>query len=173
MLELFRRYGPTLMVPAAWITAFLAIDTSLASSTAILVMHVVMTALMSLFLLTGWNQMNSGILKVWRNVIAVGLPFTIAGALSLSVLPVIPPSVSLVAWMILPGIALIYTGRESEKGTLYTVSGLLSLLGTYFYLVKGLSAQSESVLAASLVLVGVGQSMGIWCAAHRSEIVED
>lgn len=172
MLELFRRYGPTLMVPAAWITTFLAVETSLVGPTAIKMMHFVMITLMAAFLLTGWNQMSSGVLKVWRNIIAAGLPFTVAGALGLSGFPVAPPSVSMAAWMVLPGIALIYTGRKSETGTLYTLSGLISLLGFYLYLIKGLTIQTELLRAAGITMVGLGQSLGIWTAAYSSGAVE-
>lgn len=168
MLELSRRYGPTLLVPAAWLTTTLAIYTTILPGNALLIAHLVMAAFMAVFLLTGWREMDSGVLKAWRNVIAIGLPFTLAGAASLSGFDVIPVSTSLIAWMLLPGIALLYTGREMREGTLYTVSGLLSLLGLYLYLVRGLFAQPILFLGTALALVCIGQSIGIWAAAYLS-----
>jgi hypothetical protein len=85
MFQAFRQFGPVLKVPAAWTTAILAVNTEILPDQGLLIAHIVMSVLMTVFLLTGWKQMKEGVLKAWRTVITIGLPVTVLGALGLMV----------------------------------------------------------------------------------------
>lgn len=175
MFQAFRQFGPVLMVPAAWATSILAVNTQILPNQGILIAHVVMAVLMTVFLLTGWKQMNKGVLKAWRTVITIGLPVTVIGAVGLTgVQTEFFTAVSMLGWMILPGLALVYTGKKDDRfGTGYTVSGLLSVLGFYLFIVSMVYPVSAEVLSLSgLFAVLVGQSMGIFLAAYQNYSLE-
>ncbi len=171
MLQAFRQFGPTIMVPAAWTTAILAVHTELLPDQGLFIAHMVMAVLMTVFLLTGWKQMNEGVLKAWRTVITIGLPVTVLGAIGLAgVQTELLTAVSLLGWMLLPGLALVYTGKKDERfGTGYTVSGLLSLLGLYLFAVSLVYPAGQKLLSISgLFAVFLGQSAGIFLAAYQN-----
>lgn len=175
MFQAFRQFGPVLMVPAAWITAALAVNTELLPSQGLLIAHIVMSVLMTVFLLTGWKQMNEGVLKAWRTVITIGLPVTVLGAIGLAgIQSQLLTTISLLGWMFLPGLALVYTGKKDERfGTGYTVSGLLSLLGLYFFTVSLVYPSGQELLSLSgLFTVLFGQSAGIFLAAYQNYSLE-
>ena len=171
MCQAFRQFGPVLMVPAAWTTAILAVNTEILPDQGLLIAHIVMSVLMTVFLLTGWKQMKEGVLKAWRTVITIGLPVTVLGALGLTEIQTeLFTAVSLLGWMILPGLALVYTGKKDESfGTGYTVSGLLSLLGLYLFTVSLVYPAGQKLLSVSgLFAVLLGQSAGIFLAAYQN-----
>lgn len=171
MLDRFRRFGPVIMVPAAWITAGLAISTSLISSNALLIAHLVMSVLMAAFLATGWRKMDSGVLKAWRTVIAAGLIITLMGTAGLlgQDIPALL-SVSLHGWMLLPAAGLIYTGWKDQKfSKIYIASGLASLVGFIVFVLQIFYPFQSGLYAVSgLTLVGLGQTVGILVAAVQN-----
>ncbi len=79
-------------------------------------------------------------------------------------------AVSLLCWMLLPGLALVYTGKKDGSfGTGYTVSGLLSLLGLYLFAVSIAYPAGQKLLSVSgLFAVLFGQSAGIFLAAYQN-----
>ncbi|AOV95193.1 hypothetical protein AQV86_04720 [Nanohaloarchaea archaeon SG9] len=171
MLKAFRQYGPGLMVPAAWTTAITAVSTQKMPENGLLIAHVIMAVLMALFLVSGRKEMNKGVLKAWKTVITLGLPLTAFGALGLTgVYTEVLTAFSLLGWMLLPGLALVYTGKKDETyGTGYTVSGLFSLLGLSVFLISMFYPLRQEVLSLSgLFLVFVGQSAGIFLAVHQN-----
>lgn len=171
MFKTFRKFGPVLMVPAAWSTAILAIHTELMPQNGLLVAHLVMISLMILFLVTGWKKMNRGVLKAWRTVLLVGLPLTVMGALGLlGIQKDIFTAASLFGWFFLPGSALVYTGKKDERfGSGYTVSGLFSLLGFFISLLSLYHPlRYEFFSFSGFFLVLVGQSTGIFFAAYQN-----
>lgn len=171
MFQAFRKFGPVLMVPAAWTTAILAVNTEILPSQGLLIAHIIMSVLMTVFLVTGWKQMNEGVLKAWRTVIAIGLPITVLGAIGLTGIQTqIFTAASLLGWMLLPGLALVYTGKKDERlGTGYTVSGLLSLMGLYLFTVSLVYPPGQKLLSLSgLFAVLLGQSTGIFLAAYQN-----
>jgi len=171
MLKAFRQYGPGLMVPAAWTTAITAVSTQKMPENGLLIAHVIMAVLMALFLVSGRKEMNKGVLKAWKTVITLGLPLTVFGALGLTgVYTEVLTAFSLLGWMLLPGLALVYTGKKDETySTGYTVSGLFSLLGLSVFLISMFYPLRQEVLSLSgLFLVFVGQSAGIFLAVHQN-----
>lgn len=171
MLQRFRQYGPVLMVPAAWGTTALALHTSILGSREMMIAHFFMSLMMAAFLITGWNKMNEGILKAWRSTIVIGLIITLTGLTGFigSDTPWMHV-VSLYGWMIIPGIALIYTGLKDELyGKKYIFSGSLSLLGFIVYFLQRFNYfQADTYSLSGLILLASGQTLGILVAAYQN-----
>lgn len=169
MLEKFRKFAPALMVPAAWMVTALALNTEIISNKGFQIAHIVMAVLMTVFLLTGWKEMSSGVLKIWRTVIAIGLLITVSGAVGLTfeglkVLQIF----SLYGWMVMPGIALYYTGKENgsfEK--VYRSAGLVTIAGFLIFSMANFVSASK-VWFLGLLLVALGQSLGIFTAVYHN-----
>jgi hypothetical protein len=168
MFEEMRDAAPIVLIPAAW-TAVGAVQFGHMGETGIFVAHVVMAVFITLFAVTGWNQMATGALRIWRSVLVVGLVLTLAGLAGFlgPAFEDLLHAVSLVGWMILPALGLAYTGRELPAARLQYVGGAaLSLAGAALYL-GTLAGLAESLAALAIALVGVGQTVGIVDAARR------
>lgn len=156
-----------MLVPAAWLVVAGA-HRGVVGETAIFIAHLVMTGFIALFAVTGWSAMGTGALRGWRAVLVVGLGVTVAGVAGflLDVRPLL--AVSLVGWMVLPAAGLLYTGRLFRAArTLYYASGALSAVGALVYLAST-AGSAELLSLAGIVLVAVGQTIGILHATVRS-----
>lgn len=171
MLQRFRQFGPVLMVPAAWTATAFSIHTSILGSYEMMIAHVFMSLMMAAFLITGWNEMEKGVLKAWRTTIVAGLLVTLVG-LAGFIGPDTPwmQIVSLYGWMIVPGLALVYTGfKDDVYGKIYTVSGLLSLIGFGVYFLQRFNYfQADTYSITGLTIVAIGQTLGIFIAAYQN-----
>lgn len=162
MLRRFRETAPAALVPFAW-TVVAAAHLGAVTTHAIFVAHVVMSALLGAFVVTGWTDMSGSVLRVWRTIIAAGF-----GATTLGVGGFVADSdpllaVSLYAWMVLPALGLLFTGRASAgRSVAYLGGGLVTALGTAVY------AVAPSFPVVGIGLVGVGQTAGIAVAVARN-----
>lgn len=172
MKDFLLRYGPVILVPAAWTVVAMSHFERLFGTYELLIAHVVMVTLMILFMIAGWKQMESNVLRIWRNLILIGIPATVSGVLGLSVLQNIEflNFLSIFYWMVSPGIALILTGRfESVFDRTYRLAGALSVLGAVFYILPYFTGVNRlSMVMVSIVAVGTGQTLGIILAAYQN-----
>jgi hypothetical protein len=161
MLRRLRETAPAALVPLAWIVVAAA-HTDAVTTHAIFVAHVVMSLFLATFVVTGWREMSDGVLRVWRAVIAVGFGVTLLGVSGFvaDVTPLL--AVSLYAWMALPALGLLYTGRAvGGPAPAYLAGGTVALTGPVVY------AAAPSLALPALALVGVGQTAGIVDAVVR------
>lgn len=170
MLRRLRETGPVVLVPAAWTFAVLAHLGTLSPRT-MLIAHVVMTVLLVAFLAFSWGDMTEGVLRVWRTVILVGVPVTLAGVAGLLVRPRATAllAVALVGWMVVPALALARTAPmlpSEASGRIATAGGGLSLFGAILY-GAGWFLSAPTVVLGALACVGVGQTAGIADAVYR------
>ena len=168
MFGTLRRFGPVVLIPAAWIAAGAAIVGALRTE-GMLIAHLVMVGFIAFFLVTGWSRMDRGALRAWRAVLVVGLGLTLAGVAGF-VGPTSGPAllgVSLVGWMVLPAAGLAYTARElPEAAVVYAGGAAAALLGAAVFVWTLVSA-GQPLVWPSIGLVAVGHTAGIVDAARR------
>lgn len=161
MLRRLRETAPAALVPFAW-TVVAATHLDAVTSHAIFVAHVVMSLLLATFAVTGWRDMSDGVLRVWRTIIVVGFGATAFGVVGFVADAVPLLAVSLYAWMVLPALGLLYTGRAIDgPAPSYLGGGVVTLLGASVY------ATAPSLAVAGIGLVGVGETAGIVDAVVR------
>lgn len=169
MFRRLRAYGPGALVPLAW--GFIAAaHFDLVSEHAVFVAHVVMTALLAGFAVTGWSEMTDRVLRLWRTIIAVGVPVTLSGAIGLGLFDgaTVLLAISLYGWMVVPAIGLLYTGRHVDDGAIaHWIGGALSLLGAMVYAAGVAIELGTTGTIGGLSLVGIGQTIGILTAIYR------
>jgi uncharacterized membrane protein HdeD (DUF308 family) len=168
-----RANGPALLVPAAWGVVLGAHVGAVATRT-LLVAHGVMTVLLVGFAALSYREMREGVLAVWWLVIAAGIPVTAAGLVGLAAPALARAALPLAVggWMLLPGVALLETGRtmrtaDTDPSTVYLAAGSLSVVGALAYGTGLFLGGGQRALVAGLVLVGVGQTAGIVDAVAR------
>jgi hypothetical protein len=166
VLRRLRQTAPAALVPLAW--GFVAAaHLDLVSRHAVVVSHVVMCAILLAFTALSWSEMRSGVLFVWRLVLLLGFAITALGLVGLTTGVGALLSITVVGWMLVPGVALAYTGRAGAPGTgIYLWGAALSLLGALGYL-AGLLLATEPLLLAGLLTTGIGQTAGIANAVYR------
>ena len=168
MFETLRRFGPVLLIPAAWLAAGAAVTGSLRAD-GLLIAHLVMAGFIAFFLLTGWHRMDDGALRAWRAVLVVGLVITLVGVAGF-VGPVAGPTLlglSLIGWMTLPAAGLAYTARAlPDAAAVYAGGAVASIAGAALF-VWSLSTPGGPPVWVSFGLVAVGQTAGIVDAARR------
>lgn len=168
MFERAREFGPGMLVPLAW-TFTIAAHADIVTEHTLFMAHLVMTVLLAVFAVTGYKDMQSGVLNVWWWIIAVGFVVTLAGTIGFQVDTASDQlhALTLGGWMILPAIGYVYTGqRVSEAPWLYLggAGGCLVGLGLYG---SGILTSSFPLLSGGLALVGVSQTVGIFDAVVR------
>lgn len=172
MLRRLRENGPVVLVPLAWSFATAAHLDAVSTYTA-LVAHVVMAALLAAFAVLSWRDMGSGVLRTWRTVVAVGFVVTLVGTAGIAwSLPSVLLAGTVLAWMLVPGVGLLLTGKAVEDVAdadprPYAGGGALSVLGAAFYAWWFLTDGATATLLLSMGLVGVGQTVGIVDAVVR------
>jgi hypothetical protein len=163
-----RETGPGLLVPLAW-TFVTAAHLELVATRTVLIAHVVMTVLLAAFALLSYGDMREGVLRAWLWVIVVGFGVTLVGTASFLVPgpTAAMQTATVVGWLVVPGVALVYTGRAVETTgatRLYLAAGGLSLAGAVVYLAGSLVPVG---LLVGLTLGNVGQTAGILHAVVR------
>lgn len=166
MLARVRDAGPSVLVPLAWLVVAGA-HRGLVSETALLIAHLVMAGFIAMFALTGWSEMATGALRAWRAVLVVGLGVTIAGIVGFTITSQALLGLSIVGWMLLPALGLVYTGRLfSSASARYYASGALSAVGAAVY-VASVVGSNDTLTLVGIALVALGQSAGILDATLR------
>ena len=168
MLRWLRENGPVVLVPLAWTFAIVA-HLELVATRTVLIAHVVMDVLLFAFAVLSWSDMRSGVLRAWKLVILAGLAVTLVGTVGLSQSPPAWPLLSLtvVGWLLVPAVGLLYTGRRvTRSARVYTVGALCSAVGAVLYVVALLATGGTTGLVAALVVGGIGQTAGISVAVR-------
>lgn len=161
MLRRLRETAPAALVPFAW-TVVGAAHLDAVTPHAVFVAHVVMSLLLATFAVTGWRDMSDGVLRIWRAIIVVGFGATVLGLAGFVADADPLLAVSLYAWMALPALGLLYTGRAvGAPAPAYLGGGVVASLGA------GVHATQPSLALAGVGLVGVGQTIGIVDAVVR------
>lgn len=164
MLRRLRETGPVLLVPLAWAFAAAAHLELLATRT-VLIGHGVMDVLLLGFAALSYRDMRAEpVLRAWLAVIVAGFGVTLVGTYALATGgdPTLT-AFTVFGWMLLPTLALLYTGQvlpRDERASAYTLGGTLSGLGALLFL-AGVLVPVEVAVLAALALVGVGQTLGI------------
>ena len=170
MFRSLRENGPALLVPAAW-AVVAATVLGVASTRALFVAHVVMSALLVAFVVASWRDMTSGVLRAWKLVIVAGTPVTLAGVAGFLLLggdagtaSTALLAVSAYGWALLPAAGFAYTARRVEAGArIYDAGVACCVAGA----VAVAAAPTATWTAAGLAVVGLGQTAGILDAALR------
>lgn len=169
MLRALRKNGPVVLVPLAW-TFATAAHLGLVARHPLLVAHVVIDAVLVAFVVASWSEMRTGVMRAWKLVIGGGLVITLVGTAGLAA-PSLPPrllAITVVGWMLVPGIGLAYTGRHvDEAPTVYTAGAACSLVAAAIYLGGPLVIDGPLARLAGLVAVNVGQTAGIVTAVYQ------
>lgn len=164
--------GPAGLVPAAWLVTIGA-HRGWVSERTLSIALAVMTVLLAAFYVAARGEMP-GVLAVWHRVIAVGFLTTLPGTVALFVAPdqTVALAVTLYAWLLLPTLAYVPTGRAHEAPRMrriYLGAAALGVAGTIVYTVGHLGGvQPATTTIAGLALVGVGQTAGIVTAAVQN-----
>lgn len=163
--------GPAGLVPAAWLVTIGA-HAGFVTARTILIALVVMDVLLAAFFLASRGEMT-GVLGYWQAVIVAGLGANLVGTAAMALTPARPLlPVTLYAWMVLPGLAYVPTGRAHADRTLrrvYLLAAVLSVAGAGLYAVGhlgGVAPATTTVLG--LAVVGVGQTAGIVTAVWQN-----
>jgi hypothetical protein len=161
-----RENGPGVLVPLAW-TFVTAAHLDLVGTRPVLIAHLVMDVLLAAFAVTSYRDMQSGVLRAWLWVIVLGFGVTLVGTASFFVdgqVSTAMQTATVAGWMLLPGVALVYTGVETPDGGagwVYTAGGLGSLAGLVVYLAGVSVVETALALPVGLTLTNLGQTAGI------------
>ena len=167
MFRRLRETGPGLLVPLAW-TFVTAAHVDAVTERTLLIAHVVMVTILVAFTAASWQDMDDGVLLIWRGVMVLGIPVTLAGLGGLVADPGVAAlqATAVYGWMLLPGGALAYTGGEVSDGAVFYRGGAACcLLGAALYAAAAVAGTPTVV--AGLALAGVGQTAGILDAVLR------
>lgn len=170
MFPRLRAQGPAVLVPLAWLLVGLA-HLGVVTDRTVLVFHVVAATLIAAFAVLSWDEMETGVLRVWRDVLLVGLLLTVGGIVGLLVVQLRDPflTTAILGWMVVPGVGLYYTGKGVPTGRrAYTAGAALSVLGAAVY-AGALFPAPEPALLAGIGLVLVGQTVGIVQAVRQPD----
>lgn len=163
-----RAQGPAVLVPLAWALVALA-HLDMVPGQGVLVFHVVVALVVAGFTASSWDEMASGVLRIWRDILLVGLVLTVGGIVGLLVVQVRDPflTVTILGWMAVPAVGLAYTGkRVTEADRVYTAAAGLSAVGAVVYAVALFPAETP-LLLAGVALALLGQTVGVATAASR------
>jgi len=168
MFRRARELGPPVLVPLAW-TFVTVVRLGVVPERTLFIAHVVMAVLLVGFAATGYADMREGVLHTWWLLIAAGSAVTLCGVVGLWLEPTNPAltAVALFGWMLLPAVGFVDTGRRVGEGRwIYAVGTAGCLLGAALYAVSPIWG-SRTAAVGGLVLVGLGQTAGIFDAALR------
>lgn len=168
MFRRARELGPPVLVPLAWLFVTAAHLGAVTERT-LFIAHVVMAVLLVGFAATGYPDMRDGVLRTWWRIIAVGAVVTLCGVVGLRLEPTNQAltAVALYGWMLLPAVGFVDTGRRVSEGTwIYAAGAAGCLLGAALYAVTAVW-NFQATAVGGLVLVGLGQTAGIFDAAVR------
>lgn len=164
---MIREYAPIALIPAAWIMTFLTVIYPGIDTYWIEHMHYFMIIFLSLFILTSWKEMDTPVLDIWRKIIALGIPATMAGAYSFhsGIFPDVLASTSLFYWLLAPGVGAYYSNKHMDKYAKgYRFVGYGGLTGLLLYL-QGYIIESGIFKTLGIVVALLSQTYSIIVAA--------
>jgi hypothetical protein len=170
MLGRVRELAPAAWVPAIWTVVTAALAGAVAERT-LLVAHAVMSVLLVAFVALSWRDMDSGALRAWRLVILAGTPLALAGLAGLANAAggASLRGMALVGWQLLPGPALVFTGRRVDRNpAVYRVGGYASVAGAAVTLWALSTGAGTGVAVGGIALAVLGQTAGIVAAVVDS-----
>lgn len=165
--------APAGLVPAAWLLTAAA-HTSVASNRTLFIGLLFMDAALLAFAVASIGEMTGPVLPAWQQVIVAGLLATLLGTADMAVSPGANPAlpVTLYAWMLLPAVAYLHTGRETTQDPhreVYLGAAALSVIGTGVYSIPFIEvAGGDAAMLAGIAVLGVGQTAGIVVAALQN-----
>ena len=174
MLRSLRATAPAALVPLAWSFAAAA-HTAALTPHAVLVGHVVMTAILIAFAGLSRREMQADpVLQVWLGVVVAGIPVTIAGAYGVATGDALGTHVAVFGWMLLPALALVPTARRAGSADgpdgRYALAAALAGVGSIVFLLAALTGRSLALPA--IALVGAGQTLSIVVAVRDAEFAD-
>lgn len=158
-----REHGPALLVPAAWGVAAGTVA-GVVSTHALFVAHLVMSVALVAFAALSWDEMAAGALRAWRTVILAGIPVTLAGVAGLHLENEPLLAVAVYGWILLPAAGFLDTARRVTGGAWLYLAGAGCCVAGFVGL---LLADTTTATVASLAVVAVGQTAGIFDAVVR------
>ena len=170
MFPRLRAQGPTVLIPLAWLLVGLA-HLDVVTDRTVLVFHVVAAVLIAAFAALSWDEMETGVLRIWRDILLVGLLLTVGGIVGLLYAPLRVPflTTTILGWMVVPGVGLYYTVKRVPAGKrAYAAGAVLSVLGGAVY-AGALFPPAETALLAGIGLALVGQTVGIAQAVRQPD----
>ncbi|WP_435347705.1 hypothetical protein [Haloarchaeobius sp. HRN-SO-5] len=165
MFRRLRETGPAALVPLAWGFATAA-HAELLQLRTVRIGLLVMDALLVAFTVLSWRDMREGVLFAWKLVLVVGTAANLLATVAVFADPVdlALAAAAIVAWMLVPAVAYVYTGLRVERApSVYFAGAVLSGLGTVAYLS---SVGAPTLAYVGFALVGVGQTAGIVTAVR-------
>jgi hypothetical protein len=165
--------APAGLVPAAWLLTAAA-HTSVASTRTLFIGMLFMNAALLAFAVASIGEMTGPVLPAWRQVIVAGLLATLLGTADMAVSPDANPAlpVTLYAWMLLPAVAYLHTGRETTQEPnrqVYLGAAALSALGAGIYSLPFIDvAGGNTVMLVGIAVLGAGQTAGIVVATLQN-----
>lgn len=167
MLRRLRETAPTGLVPLAWGFAASA-HLELLSARAVLIGHLVMTAVLVAFAVLSYTDMRRDpVLRVWLGVVVAGVPVTLAGAYGVAAGNDIAARAAVLGWMALPTAALVPTARAPGLSTrFYGSAAVLSGVGVALFLAALLLGGPLTLLA--IAFAGAGQTLSILTAVQEA-----
>jgi hypothetical protein len=155
-----RETAPVGLVPLAWGFATAA-HLGLISTRSVFVGHVVMDVVLAGFAALSWSEMRDHpVPRAWLATIVVGFGVTTLGTYAVAADSEALAAATVLGWMALPALALLYTGYElpaEERAWAYTVGGVLSA-------VAAVAFAADAPPTAAIAAAGVGQTLGILVA---------
>ena len=170
MFPRLRAQGPAVLVPLAWLLVGLA-HLDVVTDRPVLIFHAVAAVLIAAFATLSWDEMETGVLRIWRDILLVGLLLTVGGIVGLLYSPLRIPflTTTILGWVAVPGVGLYYTGKRVPEGKwAYTAGAVLSVLGAVVY-AGALFPPAETALLGGIGLALVGQTVGIVQAVRQPD----
>lgn len=155
---MIRERAPIVLIPAAWALTGYTVLTE-ASPYWIRGMNLFITAFLAVFAASSWRKMSSGVLRIWRTVIAAGAAATAIGTLQFYGFNRFA-WVSVTYWFMMPGVALIMTSEQTEK-EIYRWQGYTSI-AAYAPFAAGILRGNEALTALGILLVAASQAWSMY-----------
>jgi hypothetical protein len=166
MLRRLRETAPAGLVPLAWGFAAAA-HLELLTARAVLIGHLVMTAVLVAFAALSYTEMRRDpVLRLWLGVVVAGVPVTLAGAYGVAAANDSAARAAVFGWMLLPAAALVPTARTlGLSSRAYGAAAALTAVGAVLFLAAPLVGGPLTLLA--MALAGAGQTLSILTAVRE------
>lgn len=160
---MIRRYGPILLIPAAWIVTIATEIYPGLESYWVKYMLYSMSLFLFSFALLSWRQMDSPVLKIWRYVIGTGFIFSVLGVVPF-ILDISGQSLSVLSisyWFLAPGFALYLSADKMDSySTLYRSLGIGSgisfgIFAISLYRSFGIGSYNVPMLISMLAIASI------------------
>lgn len=165
---MIREYAPMPLIPAAWAMTFLTVVYPGIDQYWIRHMHLFMVVFLGFFAVASWKQMDSGVMKTWRNIIAMGFIFTLIplSGFYIEALPETVFSAGILYWILAPAYGFRETASESENfSDYYRYLYILTVIPVITFLAAILTA-NPVMTGVSFVMTGLIQASSFVMASY-------